>query len=264
VNGELAQELRFFAWSDDGNNIWENGEDVLFSNTEGPASDVLDGVAYPLFTPQTEAILAEETSYIGLYWCYGDLDVDEDNNELTCDGSTVTNMSQTDQLMADITFYVEQARNNDGFSCDTLVPGRDDTVPTLESISPPEGPVELGETETFELVVDAADAGDNLFELEVDHNNPNLPEFTVYADEANPYGSEEAEDEFAAFGATVDYDAATQTWTIDFGATATVAILSEGGITFYLEITDDKGNQFGDMFNVTSENTFVYDPVTQL
>jgi hypothetical protein len=36
---------------------------------------------------------------------------------LSCDGSGVSNLTQTDSLSADITFYVEQARNNPDFVC---------------------------------------------------------------------------------------------------------------------------------------------------
>ena len=122
--GELSSELRFFAWAeDDGDNVWENGEPMLFSNTEGPASDVIDGVVYPLFTPDLNggAVLQGTTTvYIGLYWCYGDIEVDQGNNLLSCDGAGGTNMTQTDSMTADITFYVEQARNNEDFQCPAL------------------------------------------------------------------------------------------------------------------------------------------------
>ena len=96
-NGELANEIHFFAWADDGDNIWESGEAMLFSNTEGPASDVLDGKTYPLGE-------LDGTSYIGIYWCYGSMTVDELNHALSCSGSGVSNQSQTDTLSADITF----------------------------------------------------------------------------------------------------------------------------------------------------------------
>jgi predicted ribosomally synthesized peptide with SipW-like signal peptide len=115
--GELSEYVRFLAWDDDGDNIWEDGEQVLFSNTEGPASDVLDGVSYPLYTPQTGPLQGTTTEYIGLYWCFGDIIVDENNYTLSCDGAPVDNVPQSDSLMADITFYVEQARNNENFVC---------------------------------------------------------------------------------------------------------------------------------------------------
>lgn len=125
--GELSQELRFFAWTDDGDNIWEpnDGEEMLFSNTEGPASDVIDGVVYPLFTPLTGPMTGDETQYVGLYWCYGAISTD--GGVLSCDGSPVTNLTQTDSLMADFSFYVEQARNNENFEC----PALDEVVPDL-------------------------------------------------------------------------------------------------------------------------------------
>ena len=113
--GELSSELHFFAWADDGDNIWENGEQELFSNTEGSASDVIGGVSYPLFTPQTQAMSAGSTTYIGLYWCYGNITVGA--NTLSCDGSSSTNLTQTDSMTADISFYVEQARHNENFTC---------------------------------------------------------------------------------------------------------------------------------------------------
>lgn len=129
--GELANELRFFAWAElDGDNVWEPDagdptfEPKLFSNTEGPASDVLNGVAYPLFTPQLNGgatLNPNTTQYIGLYWCYGDITVDPSGvtfaDRLKCDGTPVDNISQSDKLTADITFKVEQSRNNPNFTC---------------------------------------------------------------------------------------------------------------------------------------------------
>ncbi len=129
--GELSQEIRFFAWADNGlgtgeagNNKWDVGEPKLFSNTEGPASDVLGGKVYPLYTPLNGAFPGDTTQYIGLYWCYGKLLVDETLNTLTCDGVGGTNLTQTDSMSADISFYVEQARNNENFVCPSLVETR--------------------------------------------------------------------------------------------------------------------------------------------
>lgn len=126
--GEMASQLHFFAWDDNGgsagtsspeagNNKWDPGEQALFSNVSGPASDVLAGKSYPLYTPQTQSMPAGNTDHIGLYWCYGTLTVDSGNHTLSCNGSSVNNLSQTDQLSADLSFYVEQARNNPGFTC---------------------------------------------------------------------------------------------------------------------------------------------------
>lgn len=167
--GELSQELRFFAWSDMsnadevGNNIWEAGEPILFSNVEGPASDVIDGVVYPLFTPDLNggAVLpGAETQYIGLYWCYGDITVDQDNNTLSCDGAGGTNLTQTDSLSADFTFYVEQARNNGEFSCpvlDTPV-ARTPVGAALAAYQAPTCDATVSGTESIQAALDVAPA----------------------------------------------------------------------------------------------------------
>jgi len=130
-NGELSQYLRFFAWDDDGNNVWEENEQVLFANEEGPASDVIDGVSYPLYTPDTSVMEASSTEYIGLYWCFGQITVDYGEHTLACDGGPVNNIPQSDRLEADITFYVEQSRNNDAFECP--LPGPTTRVLVLEN-----------------------------------------------------------------------------------------------------------------------------------
>jgi len=114
--GELSSELRFFTWADNGpeqnscDNVWQEGELPLFSNAEGPASDVLDGRSYYL------GKLDPGKSCIGVYWCYGTMAVGP-GNALSCNGAPVNNVSQTDALTADIRFYVEQYRNNPNFVC---------------------------------------------------------------------------------------------------------------------------------------------------
>jgi hypothetical protein len=125
--GEMAENVNFFAWWDDGDNVWEVGELQL---TEGivTAADFLDNV-YPLFTPAGDPMQASQTQYLGVAWCAGDMGgVDE--HDLSCDGASMGNEAQTDKISADIGFYVEQARHNEGFSCDNVPPetvGDDDT-----------------------------------------------------------------------------------------------------------------------------------------
>jgi predicted ribosomally synthesized peptide with SipW-like signal peptide len=137
-DGELAQNLKFAAWLDqgvtlgwqgkgqdigEGDNIWQGApaEPLLFSNQSGPASDVLGGKSYSLadsttgFGPMTP----NQTNYIGLQWCAGTQTVGV--NTITCDGSTLGNIVQTDSLEANITFRVEQSRNNPNFRCTPLV-----------------------------------------------------------------------------------------------------------------------------------------------
>ncbi|MDA8596841.1 CalY family protein [Candidatus Pacebacteria bacterium] len=116
LEGELDSELSFFIWADDGDNIFEAEEtgSVLVDGADG--QDVAG--SYELFTPETGPLTGAETQYLGVYWCYGEFEVV--GTDITCDGGPVTNLSQTDSMMADITFYVEQARNNDDFECPLL------------------------------------------------------------------------------------------------------------------------------------------------
>lgn len=129
--------------------------------------------------------------------------------------------------------------------------------PTLVSVTPTKGTtVELQDDETFVLQVAAAD--NNLRELEVDHNMSELPEFSVYANEENPYGSDELKAQFNAQGVTVTYDAETQTWTIDFGQAVTNKMTEKGDVKFYFVLKDESGNEWGSMDPTTEENTFNY------
>jgi len=112
----------------------------------------------------------------------------------------------------------------------------------LEAVTPAEGAVELAHDGSFILTVQASD--ENLRELEIDHSmEATLDEFSVYADAGNPYGTAEDKTKFQEAGVVVDYDADTQTWTIDFGTAISDAFVANGGITFYLVAKDEAGNQ---------------------
>ena len=130
-NGELANELNFIFWADDGDNVLEVGETVI---TRGPASQVLNGVTYALADASANIwgvpgpMGAGQTKYIGKAWCFGDIDdeplpqqntggPDVRGAGVTCNGSAVNNAAQSDNLMGNITFYAEQARNNPNFLC---------------------------------------------------------------------------------------------------------------------------------------------------
>ena len=118
-DGELAQNLKFAAWADDGDNVWEEGEPLLFSNQSGPASDVLGGKTYALADSVTGPgpLPGGSTSYIGLAWGAGTQTVNVGPNTITCDGAGMGNEAQTDSMTADVTFRVEQHRNNPNFLC---------------------------------------------------------------------------------------------------------------------------------------------------
>lgn len=129
-DGELAQNLNFFAWADygadpevigdagEGDNIWQANEIALFSNGVGPASDALDGESYTLANSITGPLAGDSTSYIGLAWCAGTMTAVA--GVITCDGGSMGNEAQSDTMVADIAFRVEQARNNENFTCEVI------------------------------------------------------------------------------------------------------------------------------------------------
>lgn len=136
-DGELAQHLYFALWNDDGDNVLETGETVI---TQGAASNVLGNVTWPLADSQIntlggangEPLVGGQTYYVGKAWCFGTMTLnplvqDGVNNVrtpigpegagLTCNGAAETNITQTDMLMGDISFYAVQSRNNPEFIC---------------------------------------------------------------------------------------------------------------------------------------------------
>ncbi len=131
--GELADQLNFIFWADDGDNVLEEEEQVL---TQGPASAVLNGVTWALADSQHNVwgvqgpMEPNVTKYIGKAWCFGELTVpverflQEETGDPTtrgagvlCNGSQVDNAAQTDKLMGDIVFRAVQARHNENFVC---------------------------------------------------------------------------------------------------------------------------------------------------
>jgi len=137
-DGELAQELEFMWWADDGDNVLEEGEEIINSGNLGWAPE--DQTVSVTLADSSNNIWDEEGPisgetpyYIGKAFCMGDLDIngstydpfdgeDEDNSgpnsrPVDCDGEDVSNWSQSDSVMMDISFRAEQSRNNPDFSC---------------------------------------------------------------------------------------------------------------------------------------------------
>ncbi|HEX9721779.1 MAG TPA: TasA family protein [Candidatus Paceibacterota bacterium] len=133
LNGDLAQELNFIWWVDDGDNVLENDEKLL-----APA-----GILGDLGVGNTATVAIADTSgnaalgdipvpggdrfFIGKGFCYGEItprpvpagegqDPTVDGG-FDCDGTLVNNASQTDSSTMDIAFRAIQSRNNDSFQC---------------------------------------------------------------------------------------------------------------------------------------------------
>jgi predicted ribosomally synthesized peptide with SipW-like signal peptide len=113
--GELSGQISFFAWVDENkNNTWEDGETELFNGSLAQALNDNGSFSLGALNPENEEL-------VGIQWCFGDMTFDSENNTITCDGSLVNNVSQTDILTADLAFYIEQERNNDTFDCADVV-----------------------------------------------------------------------------------------------------------------------------------------------
>lgn len=136
--GELQKYLYFVFWADDGDNVLEKGERVF---KKGLAKDIFNGKNWTLADSsgniwssyKNDPMLPDTVKYIGKAWCFGKLTqipLSQDgmgktgNNGplirgtgIACIGKEVGNIVQSDGIEADITFYVEQSRNNPEFSC---------------------------------------------------------------------------------------------------------------------------------------------------
>lgn len=154
--GELAENVTFIWWADDGDNVLEVGEEVI---SQGELGGLEIGESYPLTLADSETNIwnenevggpvdGNETYYIGKAWCFGAMGTDPvpqdgltdamspagDNNDnevdgepedggLTCDGSLMGNGTQTDSLTADIVFSAVQSRHNSNYICPVPEPG---------------------------------------------------------------------------------------------------------------------------------------------
>jgi len=93
--GELSAAIEFFAWRDDGDNVFEVGERTLFGDTPQSAVVALNDTTYPLADATTDEVFEEdETYYVGIEWCAGNLSVDLNTAELSCDAETMGNEYQ--------------------------------------------------------------------------------------------------------------------------------------------------------------------------
>jgi predicted ribosomally synthesized peptide with SipW-like signal peptide len=147
--GELADQVNFVWWADDGDNVFEDDENLL---PGGPIGALVVGATTTVTLADSSSniwgdqgpIPGASTRYIGKAWCFGDMLPDPviqdgegktgDNGPLergtgfTCDGSLADNTAQTDSLTADVAFRAVQSRNNSQFLC---TPSTEPVVTTL-------------------------------------------------------------------------------------------------------------------------------------
>lgn len=126
---ELADGTEFFAWYDDksgggavpGDNIFQVGEKPIFGTSTGKqaATVTLKNKTYVLADSVSgSAFPANQTKYIGLQWCAGDMVVNLATAVITCDPTTLGNDAQTDSFSVDIGFRAVPKKDNKNFKCD--------------------------------------------------------------------------------------------------------------------------------------------------
>lgn len=135
--GELQNYLSFLFWHDDGDNVLEEGEDVIEALSGLPGS-IFTGSWLPIAEGGDEPLPGDTTQYVGKGWCFGEMTATPatpadnpngptlGNTGFTCNGAGDHNDAQTDGLVVDVAFHAEQSRNNDQFLCASLPPLDDD------------------------------------------------------------------------------------------------------------------------------------------
>ena len=119
ASGELADGMEFFAWRDDGDDVFEVGEEPLFGTGAQSASVVLNATTYPIADSTIGPPLPDGTvSSVGIAWCAGDLQVNLATAEINCAPGALGNAAQTDSLSVDVAIRAATERNNSGFTCE--------------------------------------------------------------------------------------------------------------------------------------------------
>ena len=117
--GELSDAIEFFGWRDDGDNVFEVGERVLFGSDVQSAKDLFDTTTYPLADETTDEVFEEdETYYVGTTWCAGDLVVDVDTATITCNAEVMGNEYQTDLFSVDVSLRAVEASAYTDYNCE--------------------------------------------------------------------------------------------------------------------------------------------------
>ncbi|TSC68580.1 MAG: hypothetical protein G01um101456_575 [Parcubacteria group bacterium Gr01-1014_56] len=138
-DGELAAAINFFWWADDGDNVYEVGENPI---TNGIVSLANLDATFPIAIADSEnnvwglpdgtPVPANQTVYVAKAWCMGTLTLDpvpagqgtnpSNDPGVNCDGTLLGNETQTDQAELNIVFSAVQSRNNGDFLCNPRQP----------------------------------------------------------------------------------------------------------------------------------------------
>lgn len=132
-DGELGESIHLALWPDDGDGVFETDETLLYQGSLTQAADsnqILADINQNIFTDTTNQPLNQTTNYyLGKSLCFGELTPHpaipsishnpEKTPGFTCDGSQITDATQTDRLLGELKFWAVQADVNPEFTCGT-------------------------------------------------------------------------------------------------------------------------------------------------
>jgi hypothetical protein len=150
-NGKLGDYLQVFWWVDaNGDNIYQNTEKVLWPFGNNTARNITQWLALagpsasslPLTFADSSwnwitenigvpsPILGGATQYLGVGWCFGTLTITGTGSPgFTCSGVGDQNDAQGTNVTADLSFDIQQYRNNYTFLCpESIARGRQSIV----------------------------------------------------------------------------------------------------------------------------------------
>jgi len=116
------------------------------NGSKGPLS-AIDGQWFSVGTLANSSTLPASIGY-----CFGQYDT---NGDCTIDYGDAENVAQTDSMLADVSFYAVQKRNNPNFDCSSLNTPEVSTVPVgaiLSDYSAPECTVSVGDNRTHTTI----------------------------------------------------------------------------------------------------------------
>lgn len=118
VGGELSSALEFFGWMDDGDIVYEVGERILFGTSTQAATTTLRGRTYAIADSKNgTAIPTNQTKYVSVLWCAGDLTVSTTTGAVSCNGSLLGNGVQTDSMYVDVSLRAVASKEQKNFQC---------------------------------------------------------------------------------------------------------------------------------------------------
>jgi len=137
--GELQNELHFTFWADNGDNVLESDEvGKIFVDNETLAQ-IASSQAKIILADSTKnvwntamvagSMTSGQTYHIGKVFCYGSLTqalaapgINDPTkvSGFNCNGTSVSDASQTDGVLGDISFTAIQSKNNGSFRCNPV------------------------------------------------------------------------------------------------------------------------------------------------